>query len=68
VIGAIVHVSTESPSDGAGKPSLMAGKNNDSTILRTTQIIVEPSSADSHFLPFTHDPRHDSGGRARRDN
>jgi hypothetical protein len=26
VIGAIVHVSTESPSDGAGKPSLMAGK------------------------------------------
>jgi hypothetical protein len=52
VIGAIVHVSTESPSDGAGKPSLMAGKNNDSRILRATHIIVGASSADSHFFAF----------------
>jgi hypothetical protein len=46
----------------------MAGKNNDSRILRATHIIVGASSADSHFLPFTHDPRHDSGGSARQDN
>jgi hypothetical protein len=40
VIGAMVQVSAESHSDGAGKPSLMAGKNNDSKILRATHIIV----------------------------
>jgi len=37
-------------------------------ILRATQIIVRASSDDSHFLPFTHDAKHDSGGRARQDN
>jgi hypothetical protein len=26
------------------------------------------SSADSHFLPFTHVPKHDSGNRARQEN
>jgi len=37
-------------------------------ILRATQITVRASSDDSHFLPFTHNPKHDSGGRARQDN
>ena len=35
---------------------------------RATQIIVRASSDDSHFLPLTHNPKHDSGGRARQDN
>ena len=35
---------------------------------RSTQIIVRASSDDSHFLPLTHNPKHDSGGRARQDN
>ena len=37
-------------------------------IPRATQIIVRASSDDSHFLPLTHNPKHDSGGRARQDN
>lgn len=36
-------------------------------IVRATQIIVHAISDDSHFLPFTHNPKHDSGGRARQD-
>jgi hypothetical protein len=46
----------------------MAGKKIISKILRATQIIVRASSDDSHFLPFTHNPKQDSGGRARQDN
>jgi len=29
---------------------------------------LRTSFDDSHFLPFTHNPKHDSGGRARQDN
>jgi len=31
-------------------------------------MIVRTSFDHSHFLPFTHNPKHDSGGRARQDN
>jgi len=31
-------------------------------------MIARTSFDDSHFLPFTHNPKHDSGGRARQDN
>jgi hypothetical protein len=31
-------------------------------------MIGRTSFDDSHFLPFTHNPKHDSGGRARQDN
>jgi hypothetical protein len=48
------------------KPGLMARKNNISKIGRATQIIVHAISDHSHFLPFTHNPKHDSGGRARQ--
>src|SRR5262245_13985569 len=53
--------------DRPWKPGLMARKNNISKIGRVTQIIVHAISDDSHFLPSTHNPKHDSGGRARQD-
>jgi len=31
-------------------------------------MIVRTNFDDSHFLPFTHNPKHDSGDRARQDN
>jgi hypothetical protein len=47
-------------------------KNSNSQILRSTRIIVPACSYacsyDSHFLPFTHNPKNDSGGGARQDN
>jgi hypothetical protein len=52
--------------DRPWKPGLMARKNNISKIGRATQIIVHAISDYSHFLPFTHNPKHDSGGRARQ--